>query len=166
MKSAHIFHETAMQDAPYKQAHSRTGRRPLLALGALAMIAAAGLLFMGVAFLGQGGTSAQAKEPPLSHFIPPRQQLAALEIEPVKLGTFASRDETTRTAPEIPAKAVMYAGDAARVWVAGNDGSLALRDVTLGSASGDRVEVRRGLSVGERIVTNSTLFSGRALTGP
>ena len=164
MKPAQIFHETAMQDPRNSQAHSRNERQPLLMLGALT-IAAAGLLFMGFAFLGQGGTSAQAKEPPLSHFIPPRQQLAALEIEPVKLGIFPGKGETVRAAPEIPAKAVMYAGDTARVWVAGNDGSLVLRDVTLGAVTGARVEVTRGLSAGEKVITNGGPLADRALIG-
>jgi hypothetical protein len=59
----------------------------------------------------------------------------------------------------------MYAGDAAQVWVAGNDGSLALRDVSLGATAGEQVEVTRGLSAGEKIVTNGTPFADRALIG-
>jgi membrane fusion protein, heavy metal efflux system len=68
-------------------------------------------------------------------------------------------------APAIPAKAVIYEGDAARVWVAGNDGSLALRDVTLGRANGEQLEVTRGLSGGEKIVTSGALFIDRAASG-
>jgi cobalt-zinc-cadmium efflux system membrane fusion protein len=68
-------------------------------------------------------------------------------------------------APAIPARAVIYEGDTARVWVAGNDGSLALRDVTLGRANGDRLEVTRGLTGGEKIVTSGALFIDRAAHG-
>jgi cobalt-zinc-cadmium efflux system membrane fusion protein len=68
-------------------------------------------------------------------------------------------------APAIPARAVIYEGDTARVWVAGNDGSLALRDVTLGRANGDRLEVTRGLTSGEKIVTSGALFIDRAANG-
>jgi hypothetical protein len=82
MKSAQPFFEAAMHNPQDNQDRSR----PLLALGALAAIG--GLLFMGFVLFGQGGANAEAKEPPLSHFIPPRQQLAALEIEPVRLGIF------------------------------------------------------------------------------
>jgi cobalt-zinc-cadmium efflux system membrane fusion protein len=57
---------------------------------------------------------------------------------------------------------VVYEGDTARVWVAGNDGSLALRDITLGRASGDRLEVTRGLSSGEKIVTSGAPFFDRS----
>jgi cobalt-zinc-cadmium efflux system membrane fusion protein len=68
-------------------------------------------------------------------------------------------------APAIPAKSVIYEGDTARVWVAGNDGSLALRDVTLGRANGELLEVTKGLSGGERIVTSGALFIDRAASG-
>jgi cobalt-zinc-cadmium efflux system membrane fusion protein len=68
-------------------------------------------------------------------------------------------------APAIPARAVIYEGDTARVWVAGSDGSLALRDVTLGRANGDRLEVTRGLASGEKIVTSGALFIDRAASG-
>jgi len=68
-------------------------------------------------------------------------------------------------APAIPAKAVIYEGDTARIWVAGNDGSLALRDVTLGRTNGDQLEVTKGLAGGERIVTSGALFIDRAASG-
>lgn len=68
-------------------------------------------------------------------------------------------------APAIPAKAVIYEGDSTRVWVAANDGSLALRDVTLGRTNGDQLEVTRGLSGGEKIVTSGALFIDRAASG-
>ena len=51
------------------------------------------------------------------------------------------------------------------MWVAGSDGSLALRDVVLGAALGGQVEVRRGLTAGEKIVTNGALLTDRALNG-
>ena len=60
---------------------------------------------------------------------------------------------------------MIYEGDTARVWVAGNDGSLALRDITLGRTNGDRLEVMRGLSGGEKIVTSGALFIDRAAKG-
>jgi len=69
------------------------------------------------------------------------------------------------TAPAIPAKAVIYEGDSARVWVAGNDGSLALRNVTLGRINGEQLEVTKGLAGGEKIVTGGALFIDRAASG-
>jgi multidrug efflux pump subunit AcrA (membrane-fusion protein) len=240
---------------PYALPH----RQQVLVLGALAAVVscAAAILFLGGAIFGHGEAKAQAVQPQLSRFIPPKQQLAALEIEPVPLrvfhdevitdGTIASNggfapaggnglgahvwlvanlreedapkvhlgddiemkmaaypgrvfksklgymapliDPNTRrlvvealvpnldgtlranmpataiikggpgnAAPAIPARAVIYEGDTARVWVASNDGSLALRDVTLGRSNGDRLEVTRGLTGGEKIVTSGAPF--------
>ncbi|MGH6828116.1 MAG: efflux RND transporter periplasmic adaptor subunit [Rhizomicrobium sp.] len=68
-------------------------------------------------------------------------------------------------APAVPAKAVVYEGGTARVWVAGNDGSLSLRDITLGRTNGDLLEVKDGLASGERIVTSGALFIDRAASG-
>jgi membrane fusion protein, heavy metal efflux system len=70
-----------------------------------------------------------------------------------------------KAAPAVPAQAVIYEGDTARVWVANDDGSLALRDVTLGRANGDELEVTKGLSGGERIVTSGALFIDQAAGG-
>jgi len=144
--------------------HSLPLSRQFFVLGALAVVAtAAGIVFLGFTILAHGEARAQVP-PPLSHFIPPRQQLAALEIEPVKLGIVHDA-VGDRTAATIPARAVIYQGDAARVWVAGDDGSLSLREVTLGAALGDAMEVRRGLSPGEKIITNGSLFTDPALIG-
>ena len=68
-------------------------------------------------------------------------------------------------APAIPARAVIYEGDSTRIWVAANDGSLALRDVTLWRTNGDQLEVTKGLSGGEKIVTSGALFIDRAASG-
>lgn len=137
-------------------------RRKLMILGAVAAIAffAVMLLFLGNAVFGH----AQAAQP-LSRFIPPKQQLAALEIEPVKLVIFRNgADRTGRAAPAIPAKAVIYEGDdGAKVWVAGNDGSLSLRDVRLGRSAGEELEVTRGLSPGEKIVVGGAPFIDRSI---
>ena len=135
-------------------------RRKSVILGAVAAVAlfAAASVFLGNALFGH----AQAAQP-LSRFIPPRQQLAMLEIQPVRLGVFHDKgDAEGHAAPIIPAKAVIYEGDdSAKVWVAANDGSLSLRDVRLGAAAGEDVEVTRGLSAGEKIVTSGTPFTDR-----
>jgi multidrug efflux pump subunit AcrA (membrane-fusion protein) len=251
--------ETAMSEQQENRAtlYALPRRQQVLILGALAAVVscAAAILFLGGAVFGHG--EAKAAQPQLSRFIPPKQQLAALEIEPVplrifhnevitdgtiaanggfapaggnnpgahvwlvanvreedaskvhlgddiemkvaaypgrvfksKLGYMASlidpnthrlvvgalvpnpdgtlRADMTATAiiksgpgnvaPAIPARAVIYEGDTARVWVASNDGSLALRDVTLGRSDGDRLEVTRGLTSGEKIVTSGAPF--------
>jgi RND family efflux transporter MFP subunit len=264
--------ETVMNDQHPAHPHALPRRQQVLILGGLAAVAAAAaaILFLGGAISGHGEANAQAVQPQLSRFIPPKQQLAALEIQAVRLrvfhneviadgtiaadGSFAAAgggdttfsvsngahvwlaanvreedarkvhlgddievrvaaypgqlfesrlgyisplidpnthrlmvgarvsnpDETLRAnmpatviikdgagnaAPAVPARAVIYEGDTARVWVAGNDGSLALRDVSLGRANGDQVEVTRGLSGGEKIVTSGALIIDRAAHG-
>jgi membrane fusion protein, heavy metal efflux system len=67
-------------------------------------------------------------------------------------------------APGVPQSAVIYEGDRARVWVATPDGNLVLRQVQTGRASGDSVEVTKGLEAGERIVVSGALFIDRAAT--
>ena len=50
----------------------------------------------------------------------------------------------------------------ARVWAAGTDQTLALREVKAGRTSEGMVEIRSGLRAGERVVTRGTIFIDRA----
>ena len=68
-------------------------------------------------------------------------------------------------APAVPRSAVIYEGGAARVWVAGSDHSLAVRNIVPGIADGDMVQVLDGLRVGEEVVTKGNLFIDRAVAG-
>ena len=58
--------------------------------------------------------------------------------------------------------AIIYEGDAARVWVAVDGQTLEARQVKLGLSSGRLIEVLDGLKVGDKIVTRGTLFVDRA----
>jgi len=72
-------------------------------------------------------------------------------------------DETV--APGVPQSAVVFDGEATRVYVVRNDGTVALRSVKLGRARDDgMVEVVSGLAAGEKIITGGTLFIDRAIT--
>jgi membrane fusion protein, heavy metal efflux system len=64
--------------------------------------------------------------------------------------------------PAIPRDAVIYEGDAARVWVARGDKSIELRNVTLGLTKGRMIQVLKGLNVGEAVITKGALFIDRA----
>ena len=64
--------------------------------------------------------------------------------------------------PAVPQDALVYEGDTARVWVAGQRGDLSLRRVTVGRSSGGYSEVTSGLAVGEQIVTSGALFIDQA----
>jgi cobalt-zinc-cadmium efflux system membrane fusion protein len=74
---------------------------------------------------------------------------------------FTSDDTTS---PAVPREAIIYEGNAARVWVATDDKSIALRRVTLGLTGGNMVQVLEGLAAGERVVTRGSLFIDRAAT--
>ncbi|MGQ0682788.1 efflux RND transporter periplasmic adaptor subunit [Bradyrhizobium sp.] len=65
----------------------------------------------------------------------------------------------------VPRVALIYEGDQVRVWVAHEDKSIELRQIKTGLTNGDLVEVRGNLKPGEQIVTNGSLFVGRAASG-
>ena len=68
----------------------------------------------------------------------------------------------TATAPAVPQEAVVYEADRARVWVAGEGDTLALREIGTGRISDGMVEVRAGLLAGEKVVTSGTIFIDHA----
>ena len=83
----------------------------------------------------------------------------------LKPGMFANFSIITgepSTAPAVPQEAIVYEGDRARVWVAGDKDTLALREIQTGRTSDGVVEVLAGLAAGERVVTSGTVFIDRA----
>ena len=69
------------------------------------------------------------------------------------------------TAVAVPQSAVVYEGESARVFVARDDGTVELRQITPGRVSGKMVEVLQGLAPAEKIVTSGTLFIDRSIEG-
>ncbi|THD58159.1 efflux RND transporter periplasmic adaptor subunit [Phenylobacterium sp.] len=87
-------------------------------------------------------------------------------LKPEMFADFSLTTGETRTSVAVPADAVIYEGDAARVWVArAADRSVALRQVTTGRTTGGEVEVLSGLRPGELVVTSGSLFIDRAVRG-
>ena len=68
------------------------------------------------------------------------------------------------SSPAVPRDAVVYEGDAARIWVVRDGNAIELRRVTTGLSNGQMVQVLDGLSPGERVVTKGSLFIDRAAT--
>jgi cobalt-zinc-cadmium efflux system membrane fusion protein len=62
-------------------------------------------------------------------------------------------------------QALIYEGDRVRLWVAHDDKSLELRQITTGLTNGDLVEVRSNLKAGEKVVVKGSLFIDRAASG-
>jgi membrane fusion protein, heavy metal efflux system len=65
----------------------------------------------------------------------------------------------------VPKQALIYEGDQVRVWIAHEDKSIELRQITPGLTNGDLVEVEGNLKPGEQIVTKGSLFIDRAASG-
>ena len=83
----------------------------------------------------------------------------------LKPGMFANFSIITgeeETAPAVPQRAIVYEGDTARVWVAGDDGTISARSVSAGRIADGMVEIRAGLSPGDKVVTSGALFIDRA----
>ena len=56
-------------------------------------------------------------------------------------------------------QALIYEGERVRLWVAHDDKSLELRQVTTGLTNGDLVEIRTNLKPGEKVVTRAACSS-------
>jgi membrane fusion protein, heavy metal efflux system len=83
-------------------------------------------------------------------------------LKPMMFASFRILTGEAKEAPAVPVKAVIFEGATARVWVAGDDGTLALRQIQIGQSGDGMAEVRSGLSVGEAVITSGALFIDRA----
>jgi cobalt-zinc-cadmium efflux system membrane fusion protein len=101
---------------------------------------------------------------PNTHRLPVRADVEnpAGVLKPMMFATFTIVTGEARRAAAVPPGAIIYEGDRARVWVAGKDGTLALRQIRTGQTRDGMVEVLSGLAAGERVVTRGTIFIDRA----
>jgi membrane fusion protein, heavy metal efflux system len=83
-------------------------------------------------------------------------------LKPGMFANFSIITGEAARAPGVPQHAVVYEGEQARVWVAGEGDTLALREIRTGRTSDGMVEVLTGLSQGEKVVTSGTVFIDRA----
>jgi cobalt-zinc-cadmium efflux system membrane fusion protein len=79
-----------------------------------------------------------------------------------RVNIFTGKGET---ALAVPREAVIYDGDAARIWVARDDQAIELRQIKLGLTNGNMVQVLHGLVSGDRVITQGSLFIGRVAAG-
>ena len=82
-------------------------------------------------------------------------------LRPEMFATVTLETEAPKAGPGVPRNAVIFEGDATRVWVVRPDRSLESRPIKLGAAADGFVEVVSGLAVGESIVTQGSLFIDR-----
>ena len=85
-------------------------------------------------------------------------------LKPQMFASFSIVTGRDETGPAIPQRAIIYEGDAARVWIQNKDGQLGLRQLRLGRTDGDTVEALAGVHVGEKIVIGGAIFIDRAAT--
>jgi cobalt-zinc-cadmium efflux system membrane fusion protein len=104
---------------------------------------------------------------PATHRLPVRAEVENPngELKPEMFARFSIITGDDAAAPSVPEEAVVYEGETARVWVARDDKSLALRQIRVGRVSDGNVEVLDGLASGEKVVTSGSLFIDRAAKG-
>jgi membrane fusion protein, heavy metal efflux system len=101
---------------------------------------------------------------PNTHRMPVRADVENPDgaLKPGMFANFSIITGEASSAPAVPQSAVVYEGERARVWVAGEGDTLALREIRTGRISEGTVEVLAGLSAGEKVVTSGTVFIDRA----
>lgn len=104
---------------------------------------------------------------PNTHRLPVRVELQNPkgQLKPQMFASFSIATSEAVDAPAIPQSALMYDGDVTRVFVVGDDGSIAGRSVRAGSSRDGLIEITSGLRAGEKVVTSGTLFIDRAAAG-
>jgi cobalt-zinc-cadmium efflux system membrane fusion protein len=86
-------------------------------------------------------------------------------LKPEMFASVSIFTSDTIDSPAVPREAIVYEGEAARVWVAADDKSLELRRIEPGLTAGNLVQVVKGLTVGDKIVTKGSVFIDRAAAG-
>jgi membrane fusion protein, heavy metal efflux system len=101
---------------------------------------------------------------PNTHRMPVRADVENPDgaLKPGMFANFSIITGEASSAPAVPQSAVVYEGERARVWIAGEGDTLALREIRTGRISEGTVEVLAGLSAGEKVVTSGTVFIDRA----
>lgn len=103
---------------------------------------------------------------PETHRLPVRATISNPEgaLKPEMFASFVIRHAGGDEAPAllIPASAVIYEGDTARVWVVGSHRTLRPRMIHVGERRNGMVRVLGGLKFGEPIVTAGALFVNEA----
>jgi cobalt-zinc-cadmium efflux system membrane fusion protein len=65
----------------------------------------------------------------------------------------------------VPREAIIYDGNIARVWVVRDDKSLEARNIKTGLSNGQAVQVVDGLNLGEKVISQGSLFVDREAAG-
>jgi cobalt-zinc-cadmium efflux system membrane fusion protein len=121
------------------------------------------LAYPGRVFMGKVSYVAPSIDPN-THRLPVRADVENPDgaLKPGMFANFSIITGEAATAPAVRQEAIVYEGDRARVWVAGEGDTLALREIRTGRTADGMVEVLAGLTAGEKVVTSGTVFIDRA----
>jgi len=86
-------------------------------------------------------------------------------LKPEMFGSFNVVAGGAAQATAVPTSGVVYEGAEARVWILGDDGTLALRKIRPGRSANGLLEVVEGVKPGEKVVASGALFIDRAAQG-
>ncbi len=87
------------------------------------------------------------------------------ELKPEMFASFSILSGGQTSSPAVPESAVIYEGAETRVWILGDDGTLALRKIRPGRSTNGLLEVLDGVKPGEKVVASGALFIDRAAQG-
>jgi cobalt-zinc-cadmium efflux system membrane fusion protein len=101
---------------------------------------------------------------PNTHRLPIRAAVPNDEglLKPEMWADFRIATGAGRKALAVPDQAIIYEGEAARVWVADKDHRLTSHEIQTGITNAPNVEVVSGLLAGEEVVTRGSIFIDRA----
>jgi cobalt-zinc-cadmium efflux system membrane fusion protein len=105
---------------------------------------------------------------PNTHRLPVRAELDNPDglLKPEMFASFEITTGAAAPSIAVPQDAVVFDGPDAHVWVADPaKKTLALRPVTIGHTDQGKIEILKGLSPGESVVTSGSVFIDRAVTG-
>lgn len=143
-------------------ANVRESDAPRMRVGAPVQVTV--LAFPGQVFNAKLSYVAPALDPNTRR-LPVRAEIANpnLKLKPEMFASFRIISGDDRSMPAVPVDAIVYEGANARVWVARPDSKTVVsRAIVVGDTSNGMVEVKKGLDVGETVVTSGTLFIDRA----
>ena len=101
---------------------------------------------------------------PTTHRLPVRAEVDNPDgvLKPEMFANFSIIVGNSVDSPAVPEEGVVYEGETARVWVAGKDKTLSLRQIRPGWLQDGMVQVLDGVKAGEQVVTSGSLFIDRA----
>jgi cobalt-zinc-cadmium efflux system membrane fusion protein len=101
---------------------------------------------------------------PNTHRLPVRAEVDNPDgvLKPEMFANFSIIVGNSVDSPAVPEEGVVYEGETARVWVAGKDKTLSLRQIRPGWLQDGMVQVLDGVKAGEQVVTSGSLFIDRA----